>query len=292
MVIAANADNVFRRLCEAMGRPELADDARFATHLARGENQDEIEGIVAEWAARARRDGDRRDPQRGRRHLRADLHDRRHLRGRAVPGPRDARRARGPGVRRVRRPRHRPEVLARRPARSAGRRPGRRAATTARSTAACSGSPTTSSRALKRGGRPVSGHRSATSARATGSRTTPKMLEPADPGRARQPPRGRRRAADRGGQLRQPGARAADGRRGGGRRGDRAARRRRLRRPRAQRAGLRPAARDRRSTRCTSRSPSSEDVQPAQRERLGRGVGRGRRADRRARARGRARVRP
>jgi formyl-CoA transferase len=51
MVIAANADNVFRRLCEAMGRPELADDPRFATHLARGDNQDEIEGIVAAWAA-------------------------------------------------------------------------------------------------------------------------------------------------------------------------------------------------------------------------------------------------
>jgi formyl-CoA transferase len=51
MVIAANADNVFRRLCEAMERPELADDPRFATHNARGENQDEIEGIVAEWAA-------------------------------------------------------------------------------------------------------------------------------------------------------------------------------------------------------------------------------------------------
>jgi crotonobetainyl-CoA:carnitine CoA-transferase CaiB-like acyl-CoA transferase len=50
IVIAANADNVFRRLCEAMDRPELADDPRFATHLARGENQDEIEGIVADWA--------------------------------------------------------------------------------------------------------------------------------------------------------------------------------------------------------------------------------------------------
>jgi len=52
MVIAANHDNLFRRLCEAMGRPELADDPRFATHVARGENQGEIEGIVAEWAAR------------------------------------------------------------------------------------------------------------------------------------------------------------------------------------------------------------------------------------------------
>ena len=50
VVIAANADNVFRRLCDAIGRPELADDPKFATHLARGDNQDEIEGIVADWA--------------------------------------------------------------------------------------------------------------------------------------------------------------------------------------------------------------------------------------------------
>src|SRR4029077_17722843 len=50
IVIAANADRVCRRLCEARGRPELADDRRFSTHLARGENQEEIEGIVQEWA--------------------------------------------------------------------------------------------------------------------------------------------------------------------------------------------------------------------------------------------------
>jgi formyl-CoA transferase len=34
-----------------MGRPELADDPRYATHLARGENQEEVDGLVAEWAA-------------------------------------------------------------------------------------------------------------------------------------------------------------------------------------------------------------------------------------------------
>jgi formyl-CoA transferase len=50
IVIAANADNVFRRLCEAMGQPELADDPRFSTHLARGDHQEEIESIVAAWA--------------------------------------------------------------------------------------------------------------------------------------------------------------------------------------------------------------------------------------------------
>jgi len=50
IVIAANADNVFRRLCDAIGQPELAEDPRFATHAARGENQEEIEGIVSAWA--------------------------------------------------------------------------------------------------------------------------------------------------------------------------------------------------------------------------------------------------
>jgi formyl-CoA transferase len=51
MVIAANQNQLFRRLCEAMGQPELADDPRFATHLARGENQEELDAIIADWAA-------------------------------------------------------------------------------------------------------------------------------------------------------------------------------------------------------------------------------------------------
>jgi formyl-CoA transferase len=52
MVIAANADKVFGRLCAAMEQPELADDPRFATHRARGDNQEELEGIVADWSRR------------------------------------------------------------------------------------------------------------------------------------------------------------------------------------------------------------------------------------------------
>lgn len=51
VVIAANQDPLFRALCKAMGRPELADDPRFVTHVARGEHQDEIDAIVAAWAA-------------------------------------------------------------------------------------------------------------------------------------------------------------------------------------------------------------------------------------------------
>ncbi|MDG4664863.1 CaiB/BaiF CoA-transferase family protein [Mycobacterium sp. 236(2023)] len=49
VLIAANQDTVFRRLAQAMGRPELADDERFATHGARGERQAELDALIAEW---------------------------------------------------------------------------------------------------------------------------------------------------------------------------------------------------------------------------------------------------
>jgi formyl-CoA transferase len=51
VVIAANQDTVFRRLCAAMGRPELATDDRFANHIARGRNQDELDTIIGDWAS-------------------------------------------------------------------------------------------------------------------------------------------------------------------------------------------------------------------------------------------------
>jgi formyl-CoA transferase len=49
LVVAANQDTVFRRLCTAMGRPELAEDPRYAGHIARGEHQDELDALVADW---------------------------------------------------------------------------------------------------------------------------------------------------------------------------------------------------------------------------------------------------
>jgi crotonobetainyl-CoA:carnitine CoA-transferase CaiB-like acyl-CoA transferase len=51
VVIAANQNTVFARLCKAMGRPELGTDDRFATHGARGRNQDELDKIIGAWAA-------------------------------------------------------------------------------------------------------------------------------------------------------------------------------------------------------------------------------------------------
>lgn len=49
ILIAANADGLFRSLAAAMGQPLLADDIRFATHAARGERQEELDEIVAAW---------------------------------------------------------------------------------------------------------------------------------------------------------------------------------------------------------------------------------------------------
>jgi formyl-CoA transferase len=56
VVIAANQDTVFRRLCSAMGQPELATDNRFADHVARGRNQDELDTIIGDWAAQRQPD--------------------------------------------------------------------------------------------------------------------------------------------------------------------------------------------------------------------------------------------
>ena len=49
--IVAGSDANFARLCRAMERPELLEDPRWATLAQRAEASDEINGIVAEWAA-------------------------------------------------------------------------------------------------------------------------------------------------------------------------------------------------------------------------------------------------
>jgi len=48
-LIGANQDSVFQRLCQAMGRPELATDPRYATHQARGERQAELDNLIETW---------------------------------------------------------------------------------------------------------------------------------------------------------------------------------------------------------------------------------------------------
>ena len=50
-MIGANNDAIFARLAEAMEQPELAQSERYATHLARGENQTELDILINEWTA-------------------------------------------------------------------------------------------------------------------------------------------------------------------------------------------------------------------------------------------------
>ena len=51
VLIAANQDTVFRRLCEAMGEPALADDPAYANHQARGSRQAELDARIGRWTA-------------------------------------------------------------------------------------------------------------------------------------------------------------------------------------------------------------------------------------------------
>ena len=50
VIIAANQDTVFARLSDAIAMPKLKDNPRYATHVARGANQTELDEIIQEWA--------------------------------------------------------------------------------------------------------------------------------------------------------------------------------------------------------------------------------------------------
>ncbi|MFC3068223.1 CaiB/BaiF CoA transferase family protein [Phenylobacterium soli] len=49
ILIGGNGDTVFARLAEAMGRPDLKTDPKFVSHAARGQNQAELDAIIADW---------------------------------------------------------------------------------------------------------------------------------------------------------------------------------------------------------------------------------------------------
>ncbi len=54
-IICTNEEH-WRSLCSAMGRPELADDPRFATNAARVTHMEETDAVVEAWAAALSRD--------------------------------------------------------------------------------------------------------------------------------------------------------------------------------------------------------------------------------------------
>ena len=50
-MIAGNGDSIFKRLMEGVGRPDLAEDPRFRTNSDRVKHDDEIDVVLAGWAA-------------------------------------------------------------------------------------------------------------------------------------------------------------------------------------------------------------------------------------------------
>ncbi|WP_136162752.1 CaiB/BaiF CoA transferase family protein [Sphingomonas flavalba] len=50
-LIGANQDAVFARLCQAMGRPELATDPRYVDHVSRGRHQTELDALIEAWTS-------------------------------------------------------------------------------------------------------------------------------------------------------------------------------------------------------------------------------------------------
>ncbi|MCL6649072.1 MAG: CoA transferase [Chloroflexi bacterium] len=50
MVIAANADNVFKRLFTLMGMPEVANNPKYMSHEGRWEDRDQLDQWIADWA--------------------------------------------------------------------------------------------------------------------------------------------------------------------------------------------------------------------------------------------------
>jgi crotonobetainyl-CoA:carnitine CoA-transferase CaiB-like acyl-CoA transferase len=51
VVIGANSENLFRRLCDVIGRPDLLDDDRFSTHWSRGQHAEQLDEIIGAWVA-------------------------------------------------------------------------------------------------------------------------------------------------------------------------------------------------------------------------------------------------
>ncbi|MEM5428858.1 CoA transferase [Cupriavidus oxalaticus] len=49
--MVASSDPIFRRLCAAIGQPELADDARYATNPARVRHLDTLDAAICAWFA-------------------------------------------------------------------------------------------------------------------------------------------------------------------------------------------------------------------------------------------------
>ena len=51
IIIGANGDSIFKRLCEKMGHPEMASDPRFVNNAGRVRHEQEIDAAITAWTA-------------------------------------------------------------------------------------------------------------------------------------------------------------------------------------------------------------------------------------------------
>ena len=49
IIIGANGDSIFKRLCDKMGRPDMGEDPRFADNAGRVEHEPEIDAAITLW---------------------------------------------------------------------------------------------------------------------------------------------------------------------------------------------------------------------------------------------------
>lgn len=49
LIVAANSDNLFNRLAAAVGKEEWLENPKFNRHEARGQNQKELDDLIAKW---------------------------------------------------------------------------------------------------------------------------------------------------------------------------------------------------------------------------------------------------
>lgn len=49
IIIGANGDSIFKRLCDTMGRPDMGEDERFADNAGRVDHEPEIDAVITEW---------------------------------------------------------------------------------------------------------------------------------------------------------------------------------------------------------------------------------------------------
>ena len=90
-VIVVETDEQWRALANAIGRPDLAADERFATVVGRMRHHDELDAAIAAWTRDAAQHRGRADCCSGRRSGRTDAARRRRRRSRRIRAARTGR---------------------------------------------------------------------------------------------------------------------------------------------------------------------------------------------------------